>query len=188
MKRLLYISALTLALTTPCYEQILSPILFGTAPAGGGGGGTALVSAQTVGTSRNDFTGCVGFKFTIGGSPITVTDLGRWVVSGNSGTHTVYIVNGSTGALIVSGAVNTSGATSGQYKYVSVTPTVLSAGTLYGLESDETNGADTWYSNDTTITLTAAATYDYSFHAGCPGSAGSDSTGGTSYGPLNLKY
>jgi hypothetical protein len=49
---------------------------------------TSYVTGQTLGTLRRDFTGRVGFKFTVGATPLTINMLGRWIVSGNTGTHT----------------------------------------------------------------------------------------------------
>jgi hypothetical protein len=53
--------------------------------------GTSFVTNQTLGTLRNNFTGNVGYKFTVGTSPVTVTQFGRWVVAGNSGAHTLTV-------------------------------------------------------------------------------------------------
>src|SRR5438477_577348 len=45
----------------------------------------ALVSAvNSFGTLRNNLNGWVGFHFHVGGSPLVVTALGRWIVSGNT--------------------------------------------------------------------------------------------------------
>ena len=118
-----------------------------------GPSGTPFILTQTPGTVRNDFTGCVGFIFTVGASPITITALGRWVVSGNSGTHVVYITDGSTN-IIASASINTSGATPGAYKYVAITPVVLTNAFTYSVYSAETNAGDQWYSDDTTIDST----------------------------------
>src|SRR4051812_29758988 len=62
------------------------------APSGGGGSDTEIVtSADTSGSTRNDTTGEVGFQFTVQGGNIVVTSLGRWVLSGNSGTHLLVL-------------------------------------------------------------------------------------------------
>src|SRR6266571_8320312 len=50
-----------------------------------------VTGVTTNGFLRNDASAWVGFQFTVGGVPITVSSLGRWVVSGNSGTHTVQL-------------------------------------------------------------------------------------------------
>ncbi len=156
----------------------------------GGSSSSLLITAQTVGTARNNFSGKVGFQFTVGGSPITVSDLGRWVISGNSSTHTVGIYNSSYSALGTV-TVNTSGAPAGAYLYTTLgSPIVLSASTSYYLLSDETNSGDQWYDDDTAITMGSAAA--------AVNSAGSDNaaptpffthtSGNFSYGPVNLKY
>jgi hypothetical protein len=67
---------------------------------------TAFVTGQTLGSLRNDFSNWVGFRFTVGSSNITVGELGRWVVSGNSGTHAVKLVLASTGADVSGGSVS----------------------------------------------------------------------------------
>lgn len=156
----------------------------------GGASSTAYVTGQTLGTLRNDFTGCVGFAFTPN-SAITITDLGRWVVSGNSQSHTVLIMDGSSPfSTIVSAAVNTSGAMAGAFLFASVTPTVLTSGHGYWIGTVETNAGDQFYNNDTTITVTGAATEGVSaFHSGtCPASFGSSTASPHAFGPVNFKY
>src|ERR1041385_6258811 len=89
--------------------------------AAGSGFSSEFVTGVTTGTPRNDFSGWVGFQMNVGEANLTVTDLGRYIVSGNTGTHTVKIVNAS--GTDVSGAsvsIATSGATAGQFKYVSL--------------------------------------------------------------------
>ncbi len=136
------------------------------------GPSTPFVTGQTLGTSRNNFTGWVGYRFTVGSSPITVNQLGRWVVSGNTGTHSVKLVLASTGVDVPNGSVTitTSGAATGSFKYAPITPTTLTANTIYYLMSHETNGGDSWYSNNTVVTTTGVSTinnstyYDSSYH------------------------
>src|SRR5437016_95708 len=72
---------------------------FSVAPAASGQ--TAFVtSVLTLDTLRNDFNGWLGMRFTVGPSPITITDLGRYCLSGNGGTHTLKLVNATTGASV----------------------------------------------------------------------------------------
>ena len=58
----------------------------------------------------------------MGSSPVLVTDLGRWVKSGNTQSHTVKLVAASTGGDIpgASVTINTSGATAGQFAYATL--------------------------------------------------------------------
>lgn len=153
---------------------------------------TPWVTNVMTGTARNDFAGCAGVDFTPS-SDITVTSLGRWVISGNSLTHTIYILDYTTPfTLSISGVVDTSGATPGQYVYVSVSPTVLTSGHKYSIISSETNGGDQFYNDtDTTITTTAA-TSDFSsvFISGSCAGAQTENTamGHKSYVPPNFQY
>ena len=55
--------------------------------------------------------------------------LGRWVVSGNSGMHTLTIYDVAAASVIATVVINTSGATPGQYLYGSITPITLVAAT-----------------------------------------------------------
>jgi hypothetical protein len=52
-----------------------------------GGTTTAFVTSTTPGAARNDFAGWLGMKITVGASPMTVTDLGRYMLSGKSQMH-----------------------------------------------------------------------------------------------------
>src|ERR1700722_11085797 len=88
------------------------------------------------------------------GGALVVNQLARWVVSGNSGTHTVKLVDASTGTDLPGGSVsvNTSGAKAGQYLYASLTaPLTLTSGHQYYLMSSETLGGDQWYDDNTVL-------------------------------------
>jgi hypothetical protein len=75
-----------------------------------------FVTEVTPGTVRNNFSGWVGGSITTGGSTVQVTQLGRYVVAGNTGTHTVKVVNASTGQDVAGGSVtvNTAGGQGGR--------------------------------------------------------------------------
>lgn len=107
-----------------------------------------FIVSQALGTIRSDNSSDVGFAFTPN-KPITVTALGRWIVSGNSQTHTVALRN--AGGVLGSVSLNTTLGVGGSYFYVALgSPIVLSAGTQYFVVSFE-SGPDQWYSSDTTV-------------------------------------
>lgn len=142
---------------------------------------TTFITGQTLGTLRNNFTGNVGCKITPA-SRLIITDMGRWVVAGNSGSHTLIVYSGSTLASVV---VNTSGATAAQFLYAALpSPLAVAAGTGYFIESSETNGGDQWYGSDTVVTHTADAAVN--------GSASTQALDGAgvnhSHGPISFKY
>jgi hypothetical protein len=109
---------------------------------------TAFLTGQTPQTLRNNTTQNVGMQFQVQGTALTVQQLGRWCVAGNTGTHVVKLVTASTGADLSGGSVsiNMTGCTAGQYNYASLSaPVTLAANTSYILVSGETNGGDYFY-------------------------------------------
>lgn len=109
---------------------------------------------------RNDFSGFVGMRFTVGSTPLDVTSLGRICVAGNSGTHTVKFVLDSTGVDVpgASAGVNMAACSAGQFVYTALgSPITLLANTAYYLASQETAGGDQWYDHGLLTTTTDAA-------------------------------
>ena len=124
-------------------------------------------------------------------STVTADHLGRWVVSGNSGSHTLCLVNSNNGTTLATVSINTSGAMAGQYLYGTISNTALTNGTTYNVLTAETNGGDQWYDDNTAVTLAAVATAIHSVFtaAACGGGALTTHAGaGFSYGPVNLQY
>ncbi len=142
-------------------------------------------------TVLNNFSGCIGFKFnTPSGVTPTVTQLGRWKIAGNSGTHSVKLYN--SGGVVRTASVDLTTGSSGSYVYAPITPITLSASTAYWILSEETNGGDQWYDGDTTITVdSTAGTLDASSSAtqsGCTGVINGFYGPNTSYVPTNFKF
>jgi hypothetical protein len=155
---------------------------------------TPIVTGQSLGSTRNNSSLCLGFEFTAPSSnPPTVTALGRWVVSGNSGSHTLYLGKyvGTTWTTVATVSVNTSGATAATYLYGSVTPVTLLTSTNYGLFSCELNTGDSFYDAvGTTVTINSAfgASETGAYEANPPTSGNLTQAGGAghSYGPVNF--
>ena len=86
----------------------------------------SFVQSKTLGTIRNDYTGWVGFKFTVGFTPIQLSSIGRIDVAGNTGTHSVKLVDAE--GFDVPGAsvsvVTTSGTTN-QFHYSPLSSSVI---------------------------------------------------------------
>lgn len=125
----------------------------------GSTGSSTFVSSVTPGTVRNDFSGWVGVSVTIGANAVKVTQLGRFVLSGNTGAHTVKIVS-SSGANLPGGSVsvNVSGGQPGAFVYAALAnPITLSANTNYYIVSQEVQGGDAWYDWNTFVTTAAGA-------------------------------
>jgi uncharacterized repeat protein (TIGR01451 family) len=111
---------------------------------------TSLITAynQNSAALRRNFSGWVGLKLTVGLSPIVVNSLGRLVIAGNSGSHTVKLVQAANGIDVPGASVSlsTAGGIAGQFAYSQLAnPVTLAANTAYYLVSYETEGGDQWY-------------------------------------------
>jgi len=127
----------------------------------------------------------------IGASPVTVTELGRIVAPGNSGIHTVKLVNAGDGTDVAGGAVaiNMSGGTAGQFQYGSLSsPVTLAAGTAYHVVSQENVGGDSWYDWDTEVATTEVAADNGPVYGVGPGSWFSLGWANQAYVPVSFKY
>lgn len=146
----------------------------------------AITSTPTSGT-RSDFTAAVGTRITVGGTDLTVTDVGRWKNTGNSLTHVVKLVDAATGIDVPGGSavVDLSGGSVGSYVYAALAGAVtLLAGQDYYLLTAELNGGDTWRDLEAVtpsadLSIVNGAYYDGSFH---------DTGAGQAYGPPNFLY
>jgi len=163
--------------------QILAPITGGRLAAGSST--PSLVASVSGGTPRNNADLLVGAKVTIGGSNVVVTNIGRWCISGNSATHALKILAGSNAAELATVNVNMTGCTPGTFKYVALSYT-MNASTAYYLASEETNGGDQWLDDDSTVTLTAAATLNSSEYGAVLSMT--THTAGKFYVPVSVQY
>ena len=57
-------------------------------------------------TIRNNFAGWLGMKLTTGTAPVTIRELGRWVIAGNTAAHTVKLVDAATNVDVPGGSVS----------------------------------------------------------------------------------
>lgn len=136
-----------------------------------------LIGQSLSNGTRNNFTGTVGFQFTVGASNLNVTQLGRWVVSGNSLTHDITIYDVAAATVIGTVTVNTSGAPAAAYLYGNLSSAVtLVAGKSYGIESSEVNGGDLWFENAAVTNDAVMGTINFGlFNHTNPNAGGSNS-------------
>ena len=144
---------------------------------------TAFLTSTPSGDLRNNYGDYVGFRFKTGSLPMNVTALGRWVVSGNSGSHTIKIAT-TTNTIVASATINTSGLGVG-YNYVSITPVTLAANTFYYVVSLEVNGGDKWHDQQSATSTTAGNSLASAYQLGGTFAIGNT---GQSYVPTNFKY
>ncbi len=152
--------------------------------------GTAFVTSQLLGNSRNDYTGWVGIKIQVGGSPLTVTALGRYRLVANSGIHQMKVVDAATGIDVPGSFVSvalTGGA--GNVIYAALSSAItLNANAAYYILSQETAGGEGWYDKNTTLQTTNVATVVSAVYG--DGTSSYVVLGGASqaYGPVSFLY
>jgi hypothetical protein len=149
---------------------------------GGGGGpptGNPIITGQSIGAgTRHDLAGLLGIKITLGATPITVTALGRWVISGNHNSHVMHLRN-SSNVDITTCTVNCSGATAGQYLYGAISAQVLSAFGVYYIFSseDSSDASELWNETDVVTVDPVIADWQSAYDIG-----------GLGLGPANQCY
>ncbi|MEP6743590.1 MAG: hypothetical protein ABJB61_13915 [bacterium] len=167
--------------------MILNPYVFsggGTPPAPG----DPFILSFTPNSLRSNFTGCVGFKFTApGSSPPTAIALGRYKISGNSQTHTVYLLDAS-GSVLASVSLDMSGTAEADGFIYGVISFALTASQDYFVLSSEVSGGDEWMNQVTVDSNSGVVIFDNSaYQDGCAGLPTSTAAG-TCYVPVNVKF
>ncbi len=150
----------------------------------------AFVTGVTLGTARNNFSGWVGMRITPG-EALTVLELGRFFVSGNSRTHSLKIVDAVTGLDVQNGSVTFSmaGGVAGQFKYGALpAPVTLLAQRPYFIVSQESAGGDWWHDYDTRLETASAASCDGAVYFGSGYPWTTIPNVHRSYVPVNFKY
>jgi fibronectin type 3 domain-containing protein len=149
----------------------------------------AWVTSFVPGTLRNDAGGWRGMRLRTGGSPVTVTALGRVYVNGNGRSHRLTLVEASSGTTVATAEWTPAGGVHNQIKYVSLaTPVVLAADTGYFLASLEEAGGDSWYSYDTAVSTTGVATAVTAVYNTSGSWVSFGPAGSYSYVPVALRY
>src|ERR1051326_2206794 len=152
--------------------------------------GINFVTSKTLGLQRNDFSGWVGMSVAVGPAPLTISSVGRIVGPNNTGTHTVKIVN-ANGPDVTGGSaqVNTVGGTTGSFVYGALAaPIVLNANTTYYVMSQEVQGGDVWYDNNTAAQTTSDASLAASVYFLNGVYTAVAGTAGPMYVPGDFKY
>jgi RHS repeat-associated protein len=153
-------------------------------------GTAAMISVSSLApTTRNNYSGWVGSQITVLTRAVLVSDLGRWVKSGNTQSHTVKLVVASTGADVPGASVTiaTAGATAGQFAYGTLpVPVMLNPNTTYYLVSQEVNGGDSWYEYTNSLTVSGGISIP-GVVTGTGGTYTTTTAANQGYGPVGLK-
>lgn len=94
---------------------------------------------------RNDCGFRLGITFSTASQPLVINKLGRWCWEGNSGTHTVSVLDSADLSVVCSADVDLSGAQAGSFVYADLAqPVILRAEYTYYLVSMEEYNGDSW--------------------------------------------
>src|SRR6185369_7829096 len=133
----------------------------------------------------------VGMQLNVGSSPLIVTSLGRMVASGNTGPHVVKIVDAASGVDVTGGSASiaTAGKPAAAFAYSLLpSPVILNANTSYFILSQETQGGDQWYDNDTVTQTTADGVLVGSVYGTSSPYTPLAGSAGHMYVPVDFKY
>lgn len=148
---------------------------------------TAVLTSPSTGT-RNNYDNYVGFAFTPTRN-ISVTSMGRWKVSGNSGTHTIGLFTDADKLEVPGGSVSLDLSVGGVgYQYADLgAPVSLTSGVTYIIASLEVSGGDFWHDEGTILSTSAGITLICSMFRTGP-TAWGFSAFNTSFAYPNFRY
>jgi hypothetical protein len=134
-------------------------------------------------------------QITVGASTVTVTDLGRYVQTGNKQSHALSVIRASDGAQVAAATVNlaTAARDSAGFAYAPLaTPVTLDAAGTYYIVSAENGGGDTFEGSSTFPTLAHSSVASIQGGVYRSGSAwvatGTGAGANQGYVPVSFKY
>lgn len=119
-----------------------------------------FITDQVLGSPRNNYSGFSGMAIDVGSKPLTIRRLGRYCVAGSTGDHRIQIIDADTGSRIQDGlaVVSLAGKPDG-FVSAKLDPVVtLVAGKRYYIVSEEVDGGDRFFDNDTAVIAASVAT------------------------------
>ena len=150
----------------------------------------AFVQTIMLTTARNDFTGFVGMGIQVGSEDLDIVQLGRPFGLGNTRIHKIKIVDAASNAELGSVMLDTNQLprSIGDFQYAPLPQKVtLTAGGIYYILSQETNGQDQFYRHDAVATTTDVASLVGAYFEQTPGTISQDETPPRIY-PVDFKY
>ena len=130
-----------------------------------------------------------GMQLQVGASPVTVTALGRVYIAGNTGTHTLKLVDAATGDDVPNTSVSVimTAPSGSQFVYADLpSPVTLTAGRTYYLVTQEFSGGDALYEFPVAVQTSSVASLlgPVTYRRSWSPVFGPNQT----YGPVDFKY
>lgn len=150
---------------------------------------TAFVTVSQPGNTINSITGDLGGRFiNRSGETTVITSIGRWIRTGNSGSHTLKIWNSSR-VLIDSVSVNASGAPANAFLYgtLPLGPVNVAPGDSVYITSTESAGSELLSGpNLQSVSVTDIGAFDQATLIGGTWTVVSNEN--RTFGPVNFQY
>ena len=150
-----------------------------------------FLTNQILGTARNNYSGFAGMAIDIGSKSISLRTLGRYCVADSTGNHEVKIIAAEDNTQVPDAAVllTLSGKTEGFVLASLASQVRLDAGKRYYIVSEELDGGDLFFDNDTAVfTHTDATVISGVYFDSTTGAWTLLGGPGRSYGPIQFTY
>ena len=126
-----------------------------------------LVTVGTPGAQTNSHSGWqwygwIGVRFTTPAGGLTVSQLGRYAIAGNTQVHQVRIFDAATGGDVAKAMVNCSGQSGWVYAPIIGGAKTLAGSQAYYLTTDNYSGEDYFYSGSTAVSGSGGITINNS--------------------------
>jgi hypothetical protein len=120
--------------------------------------GTQFITSVRVGTLHSHFSGWAGMQIRVSSNPLNLTAVCRYVMTGNTQSHTVELVSNGVVLKGSAASVKTSGVTPGSFACSHLASGItLNANTSYLVLSQEIAGGDAWGDYHTVVSNTGDA-------------------------------
>jgi hypothetical protein len=148
-----------------------------------------FVKDVTLGMSRQNFTGFSGMAIDVGSKALKVQSLERYCDGNSMGDHRIKIVDAETGTQVGDTAlVSLVNKAEGFVSATLSSQATLIAGKRYYIVSEEFDGGDVFYDNDTTLTTQSDASVVQPVYFDATMQQWVLMGSGQSYGPVSFAY
>lgn len=150
----------------------------------------AFVTNVMAGTPRAGMNGFFGMAIEVGPVALTIQKLGRSFTPALTGPHEVRLIDGATKAELGRASVDMNSPAEGNFRYAPIVPAsvTVSAGGIYYIVSQEFNGGDQFYDQDTIVQHRVEARVNSAVYSDSPGLYVPVGQMDHSYGPVSFQY
>jgi hypothetical protein len=149
---------------------------------------TNFVASFTLSSERDNYPGYVGVQFKVV-NPVAITQIGIRKGTGATGNHTVYLLNGSTNAIIGSAAIDLTSVSVGAFAYAAISVPYFVTGNILMLVTLGDSGGGQYWADSSNFTSSVDFGSALSIYGGSPAGAGwTAGTAGQMFYGLDLIY